>query len=108
MSSMDTVPSLESRRVGSAGEEILLDYRERRALEEIERAALKRQDHAELSSAQNTADMRIRAWERVHQLRMPSTPSHPVLQVIAAATRLTLAEVRQEQQLRSGRRARNP
>jgi hypothetical protein len=105
MSSIASMPSLERQRPGFTADEIALDYRERLALEALERAALKRQDLAEQSAAQNSAGMRIRAWEKVHQLRMPSTPFHPVLQAIALATQLTLAEVRYEQQLRSGRRA---
>jgi hypothetical protein len=91
-------------RSESAGDGVLLDYRERRAMEALERAAVKQQHQAEQSSASNSADLRIRAWERVHQLRMPSTPLHPVLQVIAVATQLSIAEVRYEQQLRSARR----
>jgi hypothetical protein len=99
------LPSRERQQSESVGDEILLDFRERRAVEALEQAALKQQDHAEQYSAQNSADTRIRAWERLHQLRMPSMPLHPILEVIAAATRLTLAEVQYEQQLRSGRRA---
>jgi len=105
MSSVINSISRDHPRSGSAADEILLDYRERRALEVLERAAVKRQDHAELCSAQNSADMRIRAWEKVHQLRMPSTPLHPVLEVIAAATQLSLADVQEEQQRRMARRA---
>ncbi len=105
MSSVITSASVEHQRSGSAEDAVLLDYRERRALEALERAAVKRQDQAEQSSALNSADMRIRAWEKVHQLRMPSGPLHPVLQVIAAATQLSLAEVLHEQQLRTARRA---
>jgi hypothetical protein len=105
MSSVITWPSPERQRTESAVDAIALDYRERRALEALERATLKRQDQAEQYSAENSADRRIRAWEKVHQLRMPSSPRHPVLEAIAAATQLTLAEVQYEQQLRSGRRA---
>jgi hypothetical protein len=104
MSSVFTsASSLERRRPRSVGDEVLLDYRERRALEALEREAVKRQDCAEQCSVENSADRRIRAWEKVHQLRMPSTPLHPVLQVIAAATQLSLAEVMNEQQLRIAR-----
>jgi hypothetical protein len=85
--------------------EILSDYRQRRALEELEHAELKRADLAEQHSAVNTVDVRIRAWEKVHALRMPSDPKHPVLHAIAAATQLALADVLNEQGLRSGRRA---
>jgi hypothetical protein len=53
----------------------------------------------------NSADLRIRAWEKVHRLSIPSDPDHPVLVAIAAATRLTLVEVQNEQRLRSARRA---
>jgi hypothetical protein len=105
MSSLMTSSSLERKRPESAGEVVFMDYRERRALEALEQAALKRQDCAEQVSTENSADRRIRAWEKVHQLRMPSAPLHPVLQAISAATQLTLAQVQHEQQQRSGQRA---
>jgi hypothetical protein len=72
-------------------------------MEEYERTERKRLELAEQHSLQNSADARIRAWEKAHHLRMPSDPSHAVLEVIAAATRLTLAEVRDQQQLRARR-----
>jgi hypothetical protein len=88
-----------------AGDDLLSDYRERRALEESERAEKKRLASAEQYSALNSADLRIRAWEKVHQLRMPSDPSHPALAAIATATQLTLEDIRNEQRLRVARRA---
>jgi hypothetical protein len=36
---------------------------------------------------------------------MPSDPAHPVLDVIAVSTRLTLEEVREEQRTRAARAA---
>ena len=104
MSSLIT-SSLERKRPESTGEAVFMDYHERRALDALEQAALKRQDCAEQCSRENSADRRIRAWEKVHQLRMPSAALHPVLDAIAAATQLTLAEVQHEQQQRSGYRA---
>jgi len=89
----------------AAGDELLDDYRERRALEESERAEQKRVDSAEQHSTLNSADLRIRAWEKIHQLRMPSDPLHPALAAIATATQLTLEDIRNEQRLRSARRA---
>jgi len=94
-----------ANRERSAGDELLTDYRERRALEESERAEQKRVDSAEQYSALNSADLRIRAWEKVHQLRMPSDPAHPALTAIAIATQLTLEDVQNEQRLRFARRA---
>jgi hypothetical protein len=103
-SMMSTAPFVKSERTTS-GDELLTDYRERRALEERERADLKRADLAEVCADFNSADRRIRAWEKVHQLRMPSDPLHPALAAIALSTQLTLAEVQNEQRLRSARRA---
>ena len=105
MSSMMSIPLARSEPSTSASDELLFDYRQRRALEERERADLKRADQAEQCAELNSADLRIRAWEKVHQLRMPSDPQHPALRAIAVATQLTLADVQNEQRIRSARRA---
>ena len=78
---------------------------ERLAHEESERAEKRRQDLAEQCSAVNPPDVRIRTWEKVHQLRLPADPTHPILDVIAVGTRLTLAEVLEEQRNRAARAA---
>jgi hypothetical protein len=103
MNATITSPAAKDVRSGSAANGISPDYRERRAIEALERAELKRLSLAEQHAPMNSADHRIRAWERVHQLRMPSDPLHPALDAIAAATQLTLAEVRNEQRQRSSR-----
>ena len=100
-----TSPSTNYEPASSAGNEALSRHRERRAVEEFEREERRRANMAEVCASVNSADLRIRAWERAHQLRMPVDPLHPVLDAIAAATRLTLADVREEQRLRSARRA---
>jgi hypothetical protein len=76
---------------------------ERFAQEEHEREERRRRELAEQRSDANTPDVRIRAWERLHGLRMPSDPAHPVLDVIAVSTRLTLAQVREAQAARAAR-----
>ena len=58
-------------------------------------------DLAGQRSELNDAKLRIQAWEKVHALRLPSSPTHPVLQVIATATDLTLNEILEEQRQRS-------
>jgi hypothetical protein len=78
---------------------------ERLAHEEYERAEKRRHELAEMRSTLNAPEVRIRTWERVHQLRLPSDPEHPVLDVIAVSTRLTLAEVQEEQRTRAARAA---
>jgi hypothetical protein len=75
-------------------------HAERLALEELERAQRRRLELAEQRSDLNPPDVRIRAWEKVHALRLPGDPSHPVLDVIAIATGLTLAQVQDEQRAR--------
>ena len=80
---------------------------ERQAHEEYERSEKRRQDLAEQRSDLNPPDVRIRTWEKLHQLRLPSDPAHPVLDIIAISTRLTLAQVREEQRTRAARAA-NP
>lgn len=105
MNAMMTLPVVEDERFISTSVDIVSDYRRRRALEERERAELKRMDLETQCSPLNSADLRIRAWEKVHRLSIPSDPDHPVLVAIAAATQLTLVEVQHEQRLRSARRA---
>lgn len=105
MNAMKALPSAKDERSKFADAEILSDYRQRRALEELERAELKRADLAEQQSTLNSADVRIRAWERVHGLRMPADSKHPILKVIATSTQLTLVDVQNEQRLRFARSA---
>jgi len=73
------------------------------APDESERAEKRRQELAEQRSDLNPPAVRIRAWEKIHQLRLPSDPAHPILDVIAVSTRLTLAEVQEEQRTRAAR-----
>jgi hypothetical protein len=80
--------------------DLINDYRARLALEEEERAQRRRLDLDEQRSHLNPPNVRIRAWEKVHGLRLPSDASHAILDVIAADTGLTLAEVLEEQQAR--------
>jgi hypothetical protein len=80
--------------------ELIRTHAERLALEELERAQRRRLELAEQRSDPNAPDVRIRAWEKVHALRLPGDPSHPVLDVIAIATGLTLAPIQEEQRAR--------
>jgi len=78
---------------------------ERLVKEEHERAEKRRQELAEQRSELNPPDVRIRTWEKLHQLRLPSDPAHPILDVIAISTRLTLEQVREEQRTRAAQAA---
>jgi hypothetical protein len=85
--------------------DLVRTHGERLAHEESERAEKRRRELAEQRSDLNSPDVRIRTWEKLHQLRLPSDPAHPILDVIAVGTRLTLAEVQEEQRTRSARAA---
>ena len=103
MTWMTFVPATRPARI--EGEAHLLDYRQRRELEIRERDELKRVELANQSSELHSAGARIRAWEKVHNLRMPNDAAHPILRQIAATTHLTLADVLAEQQVRAIPRA---
>ncbi len=87
------------------GEELLIDFRRRLELDAEERVERRRLDIAEQTSVPNVPGVRIRAWEKVHALRMPSGSEHPILNVIAVDTELSLADVHEEQRVRSRRAA---
>jgi hypothetical protein len=90
------------RAASASVAEPLADYRSRRALE-LHRASEQRElDLAEQCSLHNTPEMRIRAWEKVHGVRLPADPTHPVLRSVAQATDLTVEQVRDEQRKRRG------
>jgi hypothetical protein len=80
--------------------ELASDYRARLAVERAEADERRRIEMLDLSSAANAPDARIRAWERTHGLTLPRSASHPVLPTVAAATRLTVEQVREEQRRR--------
>ena len=80
--------------------DIILTHAERLAQEAEERLHQRQRELAEQSSTANPPGARIRAWEKTHALRMPGDAAHPVLQVIAHGTGLTLEQVRAEQRAR--------
>lgn len=80
--------------------ELASDYRVRLAEERAEADERRRIELLDLASAANSPGTRIRAWERTHGLTLPRDAAHPVLNSVAAATHLTLDQVREEQQRR--------
>lgn len=80
--------------------ELATDYRVRLAEERAEADERRRLELLDLSATANPPATRIRAWERTHGLTLPRDESHPVLASVAAATQLTLEQVREEQRRR--------
>lgn len=89
---------------GTPAADIIRDHRARVAVEAAERVEKRRAEQAEQCASSSAPEMRIRAWERVHGLRLPLDAAHPIVAVIANDTHLTLDEVREEQRARKDRR----
>lgn len=77
------------------------DYRTRLQRLKAEAAAWRQQQLDEQSSALNSPGVRIKAWERLHQVDLPRDPAHRLIAIIAANTGLSADEVRAEQSSRA-------
>jgi hypothetical protein len=85
------------------GSPVLPNSVERRAAAQLaeQERALGRQRALDSQSAWDaTPAERIRRWEDLHALSLPRAAEHPLLAVIAAQTKLTLDDVKEEQQRR--------
>lgn len=80
--------------------ETIADYRARIAQHQAEIIGRRQQELLEQASTMYTPSVRIRIWERLHQVTMPRNPAHRLLDVIAANTGLSVEEVREEQRQR--------
>ena len=80
--------------------ELISEYRTRLALQQSVVEERRRAELLELTATENTPTARIRAWERTHGLTLPRGAAHPVLNSVAAATSLTIEQVRDEQSRR--------
>ena len=97
-------PSMGRPSVPS-GEDPMMDFRARLVHQQAEAAERRRLDLAEQSSRLKTAEERIRMWERIHEVTLPRDPAHRLVEIIAANTGLTDADVRDEQTRRATVRA---
>jgi len=86
-------------------EDPMMDFRARLVHQQAEAAERRRLDLAEQSSRLKTAEERIRIWERIHEVTLPRDSTHRLIEIIAANTGLTDADVREEQQRRAALRA---
>jgi len=79
----------------------LLDHRARIERAQAEAAERRTQALIDQRSPDNSHDMRVRAWEKLHQVRMPKDPAHAVLLIIAQQTGMGLADVQEVQRQRA-------
>lgn len=80
--------------------DLYLDHQARFERQQLEAAQRREQALHEQSSPANSAEQRVRIWERLHQVRMPKDPAHAILAVIAKQTSLQLIDVQEVQRLR--------
>jgi hypothetical protein len=96
---------LVGRPSAPSGEDPMMDFRARLVHQQAEAAERRRLDLAEQSSRLKTAEERIRIWERIHEVTLPRDSAHRLVEIIAANTGLTDADVREEQLRRAALRA---
>jgi hypothetical protein len=97
---MATIPPTRDEMFYS-GPSTAAEYRRRVQQQDRERAAMRADELAAQMSPAKAAEERIRIWERLHALRLPVTSAHALVEVVAKQTRLTIGDVRAEQQRRS-------
>ena len=92
-------------RPGSmSSDDLTMDFRARLMHQQAENAARRKLDLAAQSSRLNSAEERIRIWERLHEVNLPRDPAHRLVEIIAANTGLTDADVHEEQRRRAAAR----
>jgi hypothetical protein len=94
-----------ARTIAQSGDDPMMDFRARLVHQQAEAAERRRLDLAEQSSRLKTPEERIRIWERIHEVVLPRDTAHNLVEIIAANTGLTEADVREEQQRRAAVRA---
>jgi hypothetical protein len=79
----------------------LLDHRARIERAQLEASERREQSFIDQRSTANSLDARVRAWERLHQVRLPKDPAHSVLRLVAKQTGMTLNDVHDVQRQRA-------
>jgi len=93
---------------GQTPGEVIREHRARLAVEEEMRATRRRLELREQPLCRNSPATRILVWEKMHGLRLSLNTAHPILRMAAAATSLTIEDLRQEQRARIGAHSRSP
>jgi hypothetical protein len=96
---MAMIPSTRQEMLYS-GPAAVVEHRLKVQQQDRERAALRASELATQMSPVRAPEERIRIWERLHGLRLPSAPAHVLVKVVATQTHLTVTEVQAEQQRR--------
>jgi hypothetical protein len=82
--------------------EPMLDHRARLERARLEFEQQRQRSLTDQQDPANTPDVRVRIWEKLHQVRLPRDPAHAILATVARETGLDLGEVLEVQRLRAG------
>jgi hypothetical protein len=80
------------------------EYRRKVQQAREERLAARRGELEAQASPMKEPQERIDIWERLHGLRLPESPEHPLVEVIARQTHLAISQVHEEQRRRAAAR----
>lgn len=97
----DSPKSRNSPETISSGTGLISEHRDRILHEQAEAAHQRQRDLLEQTSMKHPAELRIRIWEKLHQMDLPRDPGHRLLPVIAAQTDLSVEQIGREQQRRA-------
>lgn len=81
--------------------EPMLDHRARLERARLEAEQKRSRSLADQRDPANSADVRVRIWESLHQVRLPRDPGHAILRTVARDTELALSAVLDVQRQRA-------
>jgi hypothetical protein len=81
--------------------ELMLDHRARAERARLDAEQQRQRSLTDQRDDANTPEVRVRIWERLHQVRLPKSPSHAILGKVARDTGLGLDAVLEVQSQRA-------
>jgi hypothetical protein len=84
----------------AVGSDPIKDHLAHLALAQGEKLRQRARETSLQSDVTRSPRERIETWERLHELRLPTTPTHPLVRIIARVTGLEVGDVHEEQRRR--------
>jgi hypothetical protein len=97
----DSPKSRSGPEAPSSGTGLMSEHRDRILHEQAEAVRQRHRDLLEQTSMKHPAELRIRIWEKLHQMDLPREPGHRLIPVIAAQTDLSIEQIGREQTRRA-------
>jgi hypothetical protein len=97
----DSPKSHSGAETVSSGTGLISEHRDRVLHEQAEAAQQRQRNLLEQTSIKHPAELRIRIWEKLHQMDLPRDLGHRLIPVIAAQTDLSVEQIGREQRRRA-------